>query len=309
LGDIVLSLPAMRAIRAFHPNARITLQTTPPWAGFLRASPYADDVSDDGRPRGVLAGLALARRVRRARYELVYDLQNSERTALLFWLLQPGAPAWNGTAPGASHCKPALRGPLKKHAVERFAELMALTGIPAESAQTIPDVSWAIPLGKSPAAFGLDGPFLMIAAAASAGRSVKRWPSDRFAAMARLAAGEGLTPVFVGAARERAALDEIVGAVPGARNLAGDTTLFDLASLAAGARGAIGNDTGPVFLAAAAGAPTLVLYSRHSLHPDLCAPRGPGGVLPVRRHELSEIEVGDAADGLMRLGVLRGGAT
>ena len=60
LGDFVLALGAMRAVREFHPSARITLLTTPPFEEFAKVMPYVDAVETDGRPEGLKPTAALA---------------------------------------------------------------------------------------------------------------------------------------------------------------------------------------------------------------------------------------------------------
>jgi ADP-heptose:LPS heptosyltransferase len=304
LGDFILALPAIAAIRAHFPDAHLAIQTTMALVPLCDACPYIDEIDPDGRPKGARAMLALASRVRGERYEVIYDLQNSERTAFLHLLLGPFRPHWSGIAGGASH---RVRDPhrLHKHAIDRMAEQLALTGVPAVSAQGLPDLAWAAARGAPPDSFGIEGPFLMIAARASAGRAVKQWPADRFAAVARRALAGGVTPVLVGAEDDRAALADIATLAPGALNLGGRTSLLDLAALGARAQGALGNDTGPVFIAAAAGAPTAVFYSRHSLSPDICAPRGPRGVIALKGRELTDISVEAAEQALAMLGALK----
>jgi ADP-heptose:LPS heptosyltransferase len=304
LGDFILALPAMAAIRAHFPNATITLQTTPLFTQLADACPYVDEIDPDGRQKGMKAMLGLAGRVRAGKYDIIYDLQNSERTAMLHFLLGPFfRPKWNGIASGASH---RVRDPLRlrKHVIDRIAEQVALTGVPFAAADTLPDVSWAVAKGRGPEAFGIAGPFLMIAAQASAGRGVKQWPAERYAAMARRALESGLTPVLLGVESEHEHAQSIADGARGAVNLAGKTTLNDLASLGAKAAGMLGNDTGPAFIAAAAGAPSVVLYSRHSLSPDVCAPRGPRGVIALKGREPIDITVDAAAQALKTLGVL-----
>ena len=86
----------------------------------------------------------------------------------------------------------------------------------------------------------------------------------------------------------------------GARNLCGETSLIDVIALARGAAGAVGNDTGPMHLIAAAGCPTVVLFSRAS-DPGLCAPRGRRGeesVAVLRRGSLEDLMVGEVAEAL-----------
>ncbi|MBM3542073.1 MAG: glycosyltransferase family 9 protein, partial [Alphaproteobacteria bacterium] len=76
---------------------------------------------------------------------------------------------------------------------------------------------------------------------------------------------------------------------PAARDLTGDTSLADLVRLARAAAVAIGNDTGPMHLAAVAVAPCVVLYS-HASDPALCAQRGPK-VTILRREKLDALGV------------------
>jgi ADP-heptose:LPS heptosyltransferase len=79
--------------------------------------------------------------------------------------------------------------------------------------------------------------------------------------------------------------DTIRAVAPAARDLTGQTTLGDVASLARAAVVAVGNDTGPMHLVATAGCRSIVLFSRDS-DPGLCAPRGPD-VTVLRRPSLA----------------------
>ena len=93
LGDFVLALAAMKKIREAHPKARITLLTTPPFEELSRSCPYFNEVETDGRPEGFSAWMALRGRIKRARYDRVYDLQTSAQSARIFHMLRPFPPA------------------------------------------------------------------------------------------------------------------------------------------------------------------------------------------------------------------------
>ena len=99
LGDFVLAMAAMRKIREAHPDDDITLLTTPPFEPLARASGWFDAVETDGRPKGWLGEFGLVHRLRRARYDRVYDLQTSSRSSAYFRFLQP-RPQWSGIARG-----------------------------------------------------------------------------------------------------------------------------------------------------------------------------------------------------------------
>ncbi len=265
LGDFVLSLGPMAAIRRHHPKARITLLTTPPFASLGRASPYCDEVWIDERAPWwqPLRGLALARRLRQGRFERVYDLQTSGRTAR-YWRAM-GRPEWSGHAAGASHAHlDADRDSL--HTVERQQAQLRLAGIESVPAA---DISW---IQADVRRFGVKEPYVLFVPGGSAHRPKKRWPPKKFTALARTFVRLGIEPVLIGGDAEAQAMAEIARHVPEGVNLCGKTSFEEIAALARDALGAIGNDTGPMHLIAAAGAPSLVLFSAES-DPDLCAPR------------------------------------
>lgn len=283
LGDFVLALGPARAIRDHHPAARITLLTTPPFAALARLCPWFDEVWTDDRPRWSRPGawLALRRRLRAAAFDRVYDLQTSYRSNAYFYLLGPGRrPAWCGIALGAAHrhTDPRRR---RLHTIERQAGQLAAAGI---RGVPLPDVGW---LGGAASALAPDRPYALVVPGGSAHRPEKRWPAERFAALAKWLAERGLTPVLVGGAGERRLTEAIAAACPGAVDLAGATDLAEIIALARGARLAVGNDTGPMHLVAVAGCPTVTLFSSHS-DPARCAPRGPEATW-LRRADLSAL--------------------
>jgi ADP-heptose:LPS heptosyltransferase len=105
--------------------------------------------------------------------------------------------------------------------------------------------------------------------------------------------------VVIGAAAERPLAAAIQAACPTARDRTGQTSIPDIHALAARATVAIGNDTGPMHLAAAAGCPCVVLFSGAS-DPALTAPRGPGGSWPrlLRVENLSDLSVAGVVEAL-----------
>ena len=293
LGDFILALPAMRRIREAHPEAEITLLTTPPYAALGEACPWVDRVEPDGRPKGLRETARLLRRLRRARYDRVYDLQTSSRSSAYFHFLRPDPPVWSGIAKGAAlpH-RNAERD--RMHTLERQAEQLMDAGVwpdaPTEPGTAPPpDVSFLVQPETLPA-LGLEpGGFALLVPGGSAHRPEKRWAAGRYAQLALELSRHGLKPVVLGGPDEAALAREIGEAAPQAQMLIGRTTFADLASLGAGAALAVGNDTGPLHVIAAAGAPTLALFSAAS-DPVLTAPRGPR-VRVQRRPDLDDLHV------------------
>jgi len=279
IGDFVLAFPAFERIRAAHKDAKITLLTTAPFEGLARSSPFFDKVETDGRPHGPGGWLTLVSRLRAARYDRVYDLQNSGRTRLYFQALRPSPPQWSGTAAGCA-LPHRNRDRMKMHALERAAQQLQDAGIwpdaptrPLSAAP--PDISWI--LKKTPAARSIAAPnprpVVLLIPGSSAHRPEKRWPIESYGALADALQTEGFDIVIIGALQESELAHAIQRRAPRARDLTGRTDFAQIAALGAKAALAVGNDTGPAHLIAAAGAPTIALFSSAS-DPALNAPRG-----------------------------------
>lgn len=279
VGDFVLAFPAFERIRAAHPGAKITLLTTPPFESLAKSSPFFNRVEIDGRPSDPGGWLALIARIRSEKYDRVYDLQNSGRTNLYFQALRPFPPEWSGIAAGASH-RHLNPDRMKMHALERQAQQLDVAGIwpdaptrPLSAAP--PDISWI--LAKSPAARPLSlsnpRPLVLLIPGSSAHRPEKRWPMEHYGRLAEKLSAEGFDIVVIGALQESDLAHAIQRRAPRTRDLTGRTDFAQIATLGARAALAVGNDTGPVHLVAAAGAPTIALFSSAS-DPAISGPRG-----------------------------------
>lgn len=284
LGDFIMALPAMAAIRRAHPAAAITLLTTAPLAAIGERSGWFDHVEIDPRPSWREPGkwLRFRRWLRRSRFDRVYDLQAQDRTALYFRLFWPGPfPQWSGIARGASHrhSDPARR---RMHAYDIHAAQLSLAGIPAIGA---PDLGWLDDPGV--AGWGLPPRIAMLVPGSAPHRPAKRWPTGRFGELAALLVEAAIIPVVIGAASERPLADAIRAACPQAVDLTGKTSLFAIAAIARRAVVAIGNDTGPMHLAALIGCRCVSLFSAES-DPARSAPRG-RDVAVLRRPDLADL--------------------
>jgi ADP-heptose:LPS heptosyltransferase len=286
---------SMRAIRAFHHDAQITVLTTRPYAELMRQAPYFDEVWIDERPGlGEPAGLwRLARRLRGEHFDRVYDLSTRQRSALYFWLMRrPGfksrGPEWSGIVRGASHRQPDTPERRRMHTLDREADQLRWAGIPGPIPP--PDMSWA---PADVARFALPEDYVLLMPGGAPHRPEKRWPLKNFIELAGRIAAMGLVPVVIGGPAESQLGEAIAAAVHEARDLTARTAFGDIVALGGGARRAVGNDTGPMHLAVVGGAPATVLYSSAS-DPALTAPRGPDVVI-LRRGDLADLSVDDVA--------------
>ena len=169
-------------------------------------------------------------------------------------------PEWSGIAFG---CALPDRDPRRNvlHDTERQQGQLRQAGITAFPPA---DLSWC---RGDIARFGLPADFALLVPGSSPDRPAKRWPAQRYQALAEHLSGRGIKSVVIGAAPEKPLAAEI----PAAIDLIGQTSFGDLADLARVARFAVGNDTGPMHLIAAAGCPSITLFSNESESRAMCA--------------------------------------
>ena len=198
------------------------------------------------------------------------------------------------------------KNPLRNnmHTLERQADQLMYAGIwpdaPTEAgAAPPPDLSWLTPEreDRTPGAVK-PKPYVMFVPGGSAHRPEKRWPVEKYGELARILYARGLDIVVIGGPQEAALAQEIQRQAPRTRDLTGRTDFARIAVLGAKAALAVGNDTGPLHLAAAGGAPTVVLFSGAS-DPSLSAPRGRVAVLQAQK--LSDLPVAKVAQAAVSL--------
>ncbi|HLW93475.1 MAG TPA: glycosyltransferase family 9 protein [Roseiarcus sp.] len=284
LGDFIQAFDAFNDIRAFHAAARVALLTTPPFAQLARRSPWFDEVSTDGRLKWTdIADFArMAWRLRRGSFARVYDLQQNHRSAMMFRIVgAKRGPPWFGKAPGCAFPEPAYD--IGADNVGRLRAHLESAGVPSAGA---PDLAW---LAGDIGALKPQGRFVLMAPGCSPHRPRKRWPSSNYAELGARLNKRGYRIAVVGTAADREAIEVIVARLPEAIDLGGRTDLFQLASLAREAAAFVGNDTGPTFLCAKIGAPTLTLMSVETDEVRM-APRGRSARW-IKRDNLADLGV------------------
>jgi ADP-heptose:LPS heptosyltransferase len=288
-GDFAAVMGPFRAIRDYHPRARITLLTTPPFEEWAKMGGWFDEVWTNGRPKSVPGFLKLVKQTRAAHFDRVYDLQTNGRTNLLYQMLRPNTPEWSGVAWGASHPHANPRRDYI-HGFKAKREQLLMAGI-----ANVPDTdsSWT---AKLPVRFNIPKPYALLVPGAAAHRPGKRWPVERFAALASALSSRGFTPVVIGSELESPLADAIKNEAPDTLSLTGKTTFADLAVLGRDAALAVGNDTGPMHLFATTGCPMLVLFGADS-SPEMSAPHG-AHVRSLQAKPISNLTVEQALNAL-----------
>lgn len=244
LGDLLTSVPALRALRDHHPGHELVLATTPAMVALGRLLPGVDDVAAVNE----LSPLPLTM----ARPEVAVNLHGSgPQSHRLLDELRPGrliafdrpdvpqttGPAWDDD----------------EHEVVRWCRLMEAFGIPADP--TSLDVP--VPAGHLP-------PEAVGATVVHPGAKARsrRWPWRRFAAVARHE-HEARRPVVVtGTADERSLAQRVVAeaGLPPTAVMAGRTDIVELLQVVAAASRVVCGDTGVAHMATATGTPSVVLF-------------------------------------------------
>ena len=263
LGDAVMALPALTAVRHAYPRAHLAL------AGVPSVTPIFEESTAAG-PQQLVAveKKAETATLRSGAFDVVILLTNSFRTA---WAARRAGihERWGYAAGG--------RGPLLTRAVRRprgerhhseyYLELVRALGLEASSSPPRIDV---VPRTRERARVllqqhqVLEGEPLVGFAPGAAYGHAKRWPPDRVAqVITRLARERGARGVLVGAAGDRAAGREIESSLPSdvvAVNLIGRTDLRLLMGVMQACAAFVSNDSGAMHLAAAVGIPVTALF-------------------------------------------------
>lgn len=261
LGDAVMALPAMAALRRAFSDRRIVLAGPPSIAPL-----FLEDTS--AQPDEVLTlDKTETAALRTSAVDLAIVLPNSFRVAWACW--RAGiAGRWGYRTQGRSLLltRPVRRPRGRMHQSEYYLHLVRALGL--EAPAVLPAISITAEtrarVGALLERIGLDrsAPIVGMAPGAAYGHA-KRWPPDRAAELARRLKARGAVTVLVGAAGDRDAAREIESSLgDGTRlvNLVGRTDLRLFAGLLAVCDAFVSNDSGAMHLAAAVGVPVTAIF-------------------------------------------------
>jgi ADP-heptose:LPS heptosyltransferase len=245
IGDAVLSTALLGHLLREHPSARITVACGPAAAGVFARMPGLERLIVVAKRRLSLHWLGLWSQVAFTPWDLVVDL----RASALAWTVpaRRRAVGRGGRRPG--------------HRLTHLGEVLGLSPPPLP-------VAWTAPEDRARAAELLrGGPWLVLGPTAN--WSEKVWPAERFVAVARALTaaggalqGAGIAVLGGPGAGERAMAAPVLEALPGAVDLVGTLALPEVAAVLERAALYIGNDSGLMHLAAAAGAPVVGLFGQ-----------------------------------------------
>jgi exopolysaccharide biosynthesis WecB/TagA/CpsF family protein len=280
IGDLILITPALRAIREGAPTATLDVLTTVHSAPILDGTRLADQVitfdkhAFDSlkaliRPKNLRAAWRLVRTLRTARYDtvLVFHHLTTRLGALKFvgLLAACGAPRRIGLDNGRGWFltdRVADHGFGHKHQVQYWLDLASrIEGVSAEARSNLRLVVGISPADRAWAAAHLPTvkPLIAIHAGSGGYSLARRWEPEKFAALADRLARSGAHIVLVGSRADDT--DQVAGAMQQqALNLAGQTTLGQLAAVLERCDRFYGADSGVMHIAAAAGTQVIGLF-------------------------------------------------
>lgn len=303
LGDVVLSLPALREIRKRFPSAHLTVAAGKSAAEVVRLANCANEIlavdrvalRDGSKLASLVRLFKLIKQVRSAHYDFVIDLHSLSETNVLGFL--SGAPKrlYSRRPPRSldflANFEP--RPPIeedhrKRHLVDRYLDVLLPLGVsgadrqPRITTHILDDAVIAKLLGKSNADSGSP----LVGIFPGAGHPTKRWPLQKFAELADyLVRNDGVRVILFLGPEEAAISREVKKKFPANTIILDKLTIPQLAAAQARLAVFIANDTGPMHIAAAVGTPVVVLMPK----------RAPKTYLPIGdRHKfLSSVVIQD----------------
>lgn len=302
LGDVVLSLPALRAIREKFPRARITVAVGKPGAPVVELSGYADAtipvdrvaLRDGPKSWAIVRIVRLVKEVRRKEFDFVIDLHSLSETNLLGFFSGASHRLY-ARRPGRSldflarfHTHPPVEDTgHTRHAVDRYLDVLAPLGI--TNAPRMPRLRARAEDGRAVEAMlkkaKADAGVPLIGLFPGAGHPSRRWPLARFAELAdMMIRNDDVRIVVFAGPEERQMVAEVKSSFPRSTLVLDRLTIPQLAAAMSRLSVLISNDTGPMHVAAAVGASVVLLLDR----------RAPHSYLPVEgHHRIIQRAIGD----------------
>jgi heptosyltransferase-2 len=292
VGDAVMSIPTLEVIRRYRTASEITILARPAVADLLSGQPFADRILEydyRGRHRGWLGREKLVRELRNEKFDLAVLLQNAFEAAWLAW--RSGIPERIGYARDGRGAlltksialpKPGHDGRMfPRHESQYYLELLRRGGWlksrgeidPIQAIQlTVPEMARGAAELKLRKAGARPRSWRCAVAPGASYGAAKCWPAERFALLAdRLISECDADVLFFGTGGEKEIATRIFSVMKSrAISLVGETSMRDLPALFSQCSVFVGNDSGAMHVAAAAGLPVIGIFG--STDPEGTAP-------------------------------------
>jgi lipopolysaccharide heptosyltransferase I len=274
LGDIVMALPALSALRKTFSSASISWLVRPEFAPLLKVHPFVDHVIIFDRrilgkawrsPKAFTELVSLVRTLRKQKFDAIIDLQGLFRTGVLAWLSGCKRRYGMDQARELAHIfytTNVAADAGKPHMVDYYLKIAAAAGASEGNVEFV--------FGNDRRSSGsfdnllkqhglLEAPYAVLIPGSA--HADKCWPAENFAAIADRIEAFGLRVVLTGTNAERQIVERVrAAAKTNITDLAGRTGLVELVELLRHAAVVVANDTGPGHIAAALGIPAVLVY-------------------------------------------------
>lgn len=277
IGDVVLATPVLRALREQFQDAHLSMAVNPGTEDVIKWNADLNEVLVVAR-EGLIAEFRFLREIRRRRFDCVIDLTDGDRAAILTWL--SGAPVrigfnnerrWRGLL--YTTIVPMMLD--KTHMVEYHLEAVRALGYEPKVSLPVLHVSAEDDrtANRLLAELGVSAGAKLVMIHPGARYSFKKWPADRFAAVADRLTKAEYQVLLAGDVRDQPMVQAILAMTkPPPVSVVGRTTVLELAAVMKRCSLVIAHDSGPSHVAAAVGTTVLALYGK--TNPAIWGPRG-----------------------------------
>ena len=287
MGDIALALPALSALRRNFPGAKISFLIRPEFAPIIEGHPHLDEIIIFDRkflgkayynPKAFAALIKLIQKLRKSKFDAVFDLQGLFRTASISWLT--GCKKRFGFACPREFAHIFYTNKIIQtndtiHLVDYYLEIIKSAGASDLKAEFIlPQDTDAEKYVKDLLGQYSIEPEKFAVLVTGSAHPDKCWPVERFAKLAeKISAKFNLKIVTTGTESEKYLTQKLkdIAKVP-VTDLAGKLSIKQLISFLSQAAIVISNDTGPGHIAAVLGIPVVMIFGRSN--PARVAPYG-----------------------------------
>jgi ADP-heptose:LPS heptosyltransferase len=261
LGRLLNAFSAVERLKETGFAGHLVLLTDPSMVGLAAKTPWFDDIISADLQASDLNLAQLAKAIKKNRYEVIIDLERSDRTRDLFAAFGLFAPKFAGSAPRAKW----QLSESQEHEIDGDYRLLDLLQVPVTGSDLSggPNLDWLLRLtGKSPSSepgyFGLDGPFVLL-------NLVKPdvengWPVQAFAALSEQLLSQSVQVAITGSMHARDMARPLIRSFPEIRDLCARADPFQLVSLGARAKGVVGMADGILHLCAAGAGRCISLH-------------------------------------------------
>ena len=263
LGDILQMTGVFSSIRENYTKDKITLLTDIKFKDISKQMPYFDQIIFDQRSssNNFSALMKLVYELHIEKYDIVFDLQNSDRTSIYYFFIKLfNKCIWSGNRHGGQY-KYRPKNFENISVVNRFKGQLKLMNIDTD---VVPNVDWLINKDEKPHVHGKY--IIFVPGSSKKHKDYKRWPAKKFSKLAKRLAKKNIKSVVIGQTESESEEIEIIEKACSSVINYSDKNLGFIAELSRQALGAVANDTGPTFVISATGCPVTLLLSKHHQH-------------------------------------------